>query len=92
MEEDGNKIWFRAKEYGWGWYPVTWQGWLVLAAYIFFNVWNFLRLDADSHSASDTLRPFIFQTLILTVLLILICHRKGEKPGWHWGDRDRKSE
>jgi predicted GH43/DUF377 family glycosyl hydrolase len=23
-------FWFRAKEYGWGWYPATWEGWLVL--------------------------------------------------------------
>lgn len=24
-----NKLWFKAKNYGWGWYPVTWEGWTV---------------------------------------------------------------
>lgn len=27
--------WFPAKRYGWGWgFPVTWQGWAVLAAFV----------------------------------------------------------
>ena len=29
------KYWFPAKRYGWGWgMPSTWQGWLVLAAFV----------------------------------------------------------
>jgi len=30
-----SRYWFPAKHYGWGWcLPNTWQGWLVLAAFI----------------------------------------------------------
>lgn len=79
------KIWFRAKTYGWGWYPVTWQGWLIIAGFILIDVLNFLRLDATSHSSSDTLRPFIIETAMMTVVLIIICWRTGEKPRWRWG-------
>lgn len=25
--------WFKAKLYGWGWTPVTWQGWCVILVY-----------------------------------------------------------
>jgi hypothetical protein len=29
------EYWFPAKRYGWGWgLPITWQGWLVFAAFI----------------------------------------------------------
>ena len=29
------KYWFPAKRYGWGWgIPSSWQGWLVLAAFV----------------------------------------------------------
>ena len=29
------KYWFPAKRYGWGWgLPGTWQGWLVVAAFV----------------------------------------------------------
>lgn len=27
-------MWFRAKRYGWGWRPVTWQGWAVVAVWV----------------------------------------------------------
>ena len=31
---DKRTYWFRAKEYGWGWgLPLTWQGWVVFAAF-----------------------------------------------------------
>lgn len=35
-------------------------------------VTNFLRIDASSHSASDTIRPFIFETLLLYIIYKLI--------------------
>lgn len=79
-------IWFKAKRYGWGWYPVTWQGWLALIVFVAFQVWNFLRIDATSHSNSDTIRPFIIQTFFAVIILIALCYWKGEKPRWSWGE------
>jgi len=43
MQEDllrtESEYWFPAKHYGWGWgFPITWQGWLVLIAYILLVV------------------------------------------------------
>ncbi len=86
------RIWFKRKTYGWGWYPATWQGWLVLLAFIAIMVWNFLRLDSVSHSASDTLRPFIIQTAVMALVLIFICYRTGEKPRWQWGVSEKDKE
>lgn len=82
------KIWFKTKEYGWGWYPSSWQGWLVLLAFIGFEVWNFLHIDATSHSNSDTIRPFIIDTFIAVAILLAICYKTGEKPRWHWGKKE----
>lgn len=79
--------WFKAKEYGWGWYPATWQGWLIIACFVIFAVWNFMRIDSTSHSGSDTLRPFIIETFGAVLLLILIAWLTGEKPGWRWGSK-----
>lgn len=78
------KLWFKAKNYGWGWYPSSWQGWLVLIIFIVFQVWNAIRIDAMQHSASDTLINFIPQTIIAVVVLIYICYKTGEKPEWRW--------
>ena len=82
--------WFRAKKYGWGWSPATWQGWLIIGVYIFLVLFDFNRIDTHSHSASDTLLNFIPETFILTIILIVICYLTGEKPGWHWGDTKKK--
>jgi hypothetical protein len=79
------KLWFKAKTYGWGWTPCAWQGWFVLAGFIILDVLNFFRLDAYSHSVSDTVRPFILESFILTAILLWICYRTGEKPHWRWG-------
>lgn len=83
-----NKLWFKAKRYGYGWYPATWQGWAIITAFVFIEILNFIRLDEVSHSNSDTLRPFIIQTAILTAVLIWICQKTGEKARWRWGDKD----
>jgi hypothetical protein len=79
------KLWFRAKTYGWGWTPCSWEGWLVVLLFIAFEYWNFMRLDAVSHSNSDTLRPFIIQSFFAVIIMILVSYVKGEKPGWRWG-------
>lgn len=81
------KLWFKAKKYGWGWYPCTWQGWFVLFGFAALEVLNFLRIDATSNSSSGTLRPFMLQTIAFVSILIFICYRTGEKPSWRWGNR-----
>ena len=79
------KVWFKAKRYGYGWYPATWQGWLVLAAYVALVVANFYRIDSHSHSVSDTLINVVPETIVLTLVLIAICYKTGEPSHWRWG-------
>jgi len=81
------RLWFRAKDYGWGWQPCTWQGWLVIVVYIVGMVFVALRVDGDSHSASDTLINFIPQAIFLTAILIWIAAAYGERPEWRWAGR-----
>lgn len=77
-------LWFKAKHYGWGWYPATWQGWAVTTAFVAFMVWNAFRLDAVPHSAPDALRPFIIQMFFTAALLVFVCYLTGEKTQWRW--------
>jgi amino acid transporter len=79
------KLWFKAKRYGYGWTPATWQGWAVVIIYLEFVVWDFLRIDQMSHSASDTARPFVVQVIIASLVLCLVSYLTGEKPRWRWG-------
>lgn len=77
--------WFKAKLYGWGWTPARWQGWVTLLVFIGGIFGGFYFFDKGSHSASDTLRPFLLYVFVLVVLLLVICSITGEKPRWQWG-------
>jgi hypothetical protein len=89
-----DKLWFRAKRYGLGWYPVTWQGWAVVLMYVFSITALATYMNNHEHSVSDFLMSFFPILYIQTVFLIIICYAKGEKPGWRWGNvnKDGASE
>lgn len=72
------KIWFKRKKYGFGWTPVTWQGWAVII------VWVTLFYFATSKMDHEWLKNLII-IFLMTSVLILIAYKKGEKPRWQWG-------
>jgi len=78
--ENNKKIWFRRKLYGWGWYPVTWEGWLTILVWVVLVYLSARTIDHEG------LKNFLF-ILILVVALIWVCYKKGEKPRWQWGKR-----
>lgn len=89
------KLWFRAKAYGWGWYPITWQGWLVTAIYALLFVLTCLifagwvgaakTADADLRDALFGVLEFLAVIGLLSYSLFRICTRYGEAPRWRWG-------
>lgn len=84
------KYWFKAKNYGWGWYPATWQGWSILLFYLFLVITNFRHVNSVTNSVNGSLLSIVPETFILTILLIIICHATGEKPEWRWGGKKIK--
>ncbi len=84
------KLWFKRKRFGWGWTPVTWQGWVVTLSYAAIIVASVLTIDKNSPTRE------IFFTLVLPIVLATmamfrICYAKGEKPRWQWGDKRDES-
>ncbi|MCC6520670.1 hypothetical protein IT403_01665 [Candidatus Nomurabacteria bacterium] len=80
--------WFKRKIWGWGWYPATWQGWLVTVVYtILISILFYVReepVPGNPDSGSNFL-VFGLPFIVLTILLIIIAYKKGEKPRWQWG-------
>ena len=77
--------WFKRKLFGWGWTPARWHGWAALGAYVLSLYVLFIKIDANSHSGSDTLFGFVVPLLVSTSILVVLCYVKGEKPTWQWG-------
>lgn len=85
LRDNPNQYWFKRKVYGWGWVPATAEGWTTLLVFVGLLIGDFLRIDAASHSASDTLLNFLPQAFFLSCILIAICWQTGESPRWQWG-------
>ena len=81
------KYWFKNKRYGYGWFPCSWEGWLMLAVYLVALAWIFRDVDSASHSASDTLIGMVVPFALLTAILLGICVMTGEKPEWRWAGK-----
>jgi hypothetical protein len=80
---DPRKPWFRARRYGWGWRPQTWQGWMITAIFCLATFTGSLLLAMHKASAI-TINAFV---LLLVIALVVICWRTGERPRWRWGGK-----
>ena len=72
------RYWFKAKEYGYGWYPVTWQGWTITGTYVLFMVTSALAFKEQG-------MLLVLSLLGGTALMIYISYKTGEKAQWRWG-------
>lgn len=75
-----NNLWFKRKTYGYGWTPVTWQGWAVII------IWLILFYFAVTKIDSEVMK--LVSIIIITIILIFVSYKKGEKPKWQWGKKD----
>lgn len=91
LKDNPKNLWFKRKLYGWGWTPVTWQGWLVIIVYVAALIFFTLTVDETSPTR-EVIFTFILPVFLLTATLLRICYRKGEKPSWQWGREKSKRE
>ncbi len=89
LKDNPESYWFKRKLYGYEWTPVLWQGWFVTILYSLFILFFGLTINENS-SAKEIVFNFIIPTLLLTIVLIRIAYKKGEKPRWQWGNREIK--
>ncbi len=82
------KLWFKARRFGWGWTPVSVEGWIVSAVFALLMLAGAVvfieRLLAGGDPRVAALL-FLLWTLLLVAALSAIAWAKGEKPGWRWG-------
>lgn len=79
--------WFRAKRYGWGWTPASWQGWLVLGLYA-LAIAGAASVMAAAEPAGLAWLAGMLLAMLATLTLVIVCYRTGDPPRWRWGDED----
>ena len=91
--QSGRPIWFKAKHYGYGWYPATWQGGLILVIYLIIVVGSaFFIESAENNLDESAVTTFLTIDLIATAALIVLSVMYGEKAKWRWGKKDEDSK
>jgi hypothetical protein len=83
------RLWFRARSYGWGWTPVTVEGWLVMLSFLVaIGAVTAVFLYQLCHGADPGRATLLFllTLAILCSLVVAICWATGERPRWRWGE------
>lgn len=83
IKDNPNNYWFKAKWFGWGWTPVTRQGWIITAFYIALVIVLSSRIDENA-AFGEIFLPFVLPVLVATAVFIYIAYKRGEKPRWQW--------
>lgn len=92
LKDNPEGYWFKRKLYGWGWTPVTREGWLVTLSIIGFVVLNAIRFERGGYPEEDVLLQVVLPTALAIVLLLIICLKTGEPPKWMWGPPKNNDE
>jgi hypothetical protein len=76
-----NEYWFRPKTYGYGATPVTWEGWVVVVAYVLVAGIGGPVILRDK--AFFNWLSFFSVIAIATAVMIAVSVKKTDGP-WHW--------
>ena len=80
MKDNPKGLWFKRKLYGWGWVPVSWQGWLVAIIGITIALAGVYLGETD-----DAPGAALIGILLMIALIFVFGFWEGEKPKWSWG-------
>jgi hypothetical protein len=83
MRTAGDRPWFGPKSYGWGFAPITWEGWASVAAYAaaLFSARRLMGGPAD-------VGGYLAVAAVLTAALLGLAWWKRDRSrgvGWRWG-------
>jgi|TARA_Y100000310_G_C20510974_1_gene728830 prepilin signal peptidase PulO-like enzyme (type II secretory pathway) len=84
-----HKYWFRPKRYGYGFYPISWEGWLatlilVVLILVAGAVNGVFEEGATAHQGAR----FSFDVFLIAGIATLFFERKMKEPlRWRWGRR-----
>lgn len=89
MEKQRSPYWFKRRRYGYGWIPVTWQGWLTLILFIVVVVLAAFQLPPKPNKPTAGQMVQFFATLLVALIVfMIIAYTKGPVPRWRWGKKD----
>ncbi|USN96268.1 MAG: hypothetical protein H6797_04300 [Candidatus Nomurabacteria bacterium] len=89
IQKQSKKYWFKRKRYGWGWTPVTLQGWLIIAALFAVVITAGITVLPPKPEQPTASQLVLFIGIVVAdiVAVMLITSAKGPAPRWRWGKK-----
>lgn len=73
-EKRTKKMWFTMKHHGWGWVPITIEGWITSALFATSLYYFPMKYPEDP-----------FKYIIMSIIAFgIIAYNKGPVPRWRW--------
>lgn len=85
-----SKYWFKPKRYGYGFFPVSWEGWLATILLVFVILLSGFSnsVFTESEISSQEAARFFLDILIFAGLATYFFEKKMKEPlKWRWGKR-----
>jgi hypothetical protein len=82
------KLWFKARRYGWGWTPVTIEGWTVVVVSLVLAIAVTALFVHEIGAGANPRRAgllFVLWNAVLSGAVTAIAWVTGEPPRWRWG-------
>lgn len=89
------QYWFKRKRYGWGWIPVTWQGWLTIGVFATILVGGAAAIGVtEPNEFTKELGFYLLFVAVAVAMLIRVGLDHGPRPRWRWGrsENDNRDE
>ena len=88
MKETLPKLWFKRRRYGWGWTPVTWQGWLAVTLFAAVVISSAFTLPLKPNEpTTGQIIVFLMYVAGAGLTLIGVSIMKGPSPKFRWGKK-----
>jgi hypothetical protein len=91
LQDNPEGYWFKRKLYGYGWTPARPAGWVTVGLYIAFLLGIALYVET-TNSVVQSVDLAVSAIIGATILLLLICIKKGESPRWQWGQDENDTQ
>ena len=88
MRDEYPQYWFKRKRFGWGWVPVTWQGWVVTLAFVVALIVAAAQLPTQPQKPTwEQIFRFVIIAVPSVTGFFAIAYAKAPHPRWRWGRR-----